>query len=60
MEREAAMSQWVNELEHQLESAHHESQDQVAVELLAVEQATAPEWGLVAAKVHLKETKAAL
>ena len=26
MEQEAMMSQWVDELRHQLESAHHESQ----------------------------------
>ena len=42
MEREAAMSRWVIELKRQLESAHHESQDQAVeatgarvVELLA-------------------------
>ena len=44
MEQEAAMSWWVDELECQLESTHHESQDRAAkamgvraVELLVVE-----------------------
>ena len=67
MEQEAMMSRQVNELQRQLESAHHESQDWVvevtgarATELLVVEQATTVEWGLNAVKVHLAETKAAL
>ena len=52
------MSQRVTELERQLESACHESQDWAAeateawaAELLVVERATAVEWGLDAAKV---------
>ena len=67
MEWEAAMSRWVDELEHQLESTHRESQDRAteatgarAVELLAVERATIAERGLDSVKVHLEETEAAL
>ena len=67
MEREAVASWWVVELERQLESNSHESQDQAAeateprvVELLAVEQATTAERVLDAAKVHRVETEAAL
>ena len=67
MEREAAMSQWVNDLERQLESAHRESQDRAAeatgawaVELLVVEQATTAERGLDAVNTHLAETEVAL
>ena len=58
---------WVAELEHELESARCESQDQVAeamgarvVELLMAERATAAERGPMAAKVHRTETEAAL
>ena len=47
MEQEATMSRRVDELEHQLESAHRESQDRAAeatgaraVELLVAERAT--------------------
>ena len=54
-------------LRRQLESTHRESQDRAAeamgaraVELLAVERATAVERELDAAKVHLAKTKAAL
>ena len=67
MEREATMSWRVDQLERQLKSTHHESQDRAAeatgaraVELLAAERATATERGLDAAKVHLAETKAVL
>ena len=56
------MSWRVNELEHQLESARHEYQDKAveavgawAAKLLVAERATAAEWGLDAAKVHLVE-----
>ena len=55
------------EFERQLESARRESRDRVveatevrAAEVLAVEQVTAAERGLEAAKAHLAETKAAL
>ena len=55
------------ELRHQLESAHHESQDRAieamgarAVELRAVEWATAAEQKLDTAKAHLAETETAL
>ena len=55
------------ELEHELESARHESQDRAVEvnearvkELLAAEWATAAERGLDVAKVHQTETKAAL
>ena len=48
MEQEAVASRWVNELRHQLQSAHRESQDRAveamgarATELHAVERATA-------------------
>ena len=58
---------WVDELECQLKSTRCESQDRAveaigarAAELLAVEQVTATERGLDAAKVHLTKTKAAL
>ena len=67
MEQEVMMSRWVDELRHQLESAHRESQDRAAeatgawvAKLLEAERATAAERGLDAAKVHLVETKAAL
>ena len=67
MEREAAMSWWVTELERQLESARRESQDRAAeatgaraAELLMVERATAAEWELDATKVHQAETEAVL
>ena len=67
MEREAAVSWWVNELKHQLESAHCESQDWAAeamgawaVELRVAKRATAVEQELNVAKVHLAETKAVL
>jgi len=67
MEQEAAMSWWVDELKHQLESTYCESQDQAAevmgawaAKLLVAERATAAEWGLDAAKVHLAKTEAAL
>jgi len=67
MEQEVKASRWVDELRHQLESTHHESQDQAAeatgaraTELLAVEWATGAERELNAAKVHLAETEAAL
>ena len=57
----------MEELERQLEFAGRESQYRAAqatgawaVELLAVEQATAAERRLAAAKVHLMETEAAL
>ena len=55
MEREVAMSQWVDELKRQLESARCESEDWLAevmgarvAELLVVERATAAKRGLVA------------
>ena len=58
---------WVDELRHQLESAYHESLDRAveamgawAMELCAVERATAVEWELNAVKVHLVETEVAL
>ena len=61
------MSWQVNELRHQLESVHRESQNRVAeatgaraLELCAVERATTVEQKLDAAKVHLVETEAAL
>ena len=61
------MSCWVAELEFQLESAHHESEDWAAkatrawvAELLVAEGATGTERGLVAKKVHLIETEAVL
>ena len=61
------MSRQVAELEHQLESTHHESKDQVAkalgawaVELLAAERATVAERGLAVVKVHLTETEVVL
>ena len=67
MEREAVMSWRVDELERQLESAHHESQDWVAeamgaraMELLTAERATTAEQGLDAAKVHLAKTEMVL
>ena len=67
MEQEAMASRRVNELRHQLESVRRESQDRAAeatgaraVELRAVERATAAERELDAAKVHLAETEAAL
>ena len=51
MEQKATTSHWVDELRHQLESTHHESQDRAAevmgaraVELRAIERATAAEW----------------
>ena len=50
MEQEAMVLRWVSELECQLESTRHESQDRAAkamgaqaTELLVVEQATAVE-----------------
>ena len=61
------MSQWVTELEHELESARRESQGQVVkatearvVELLVAERATAAERGLEAAKVRQEEAEVAL
>ena len=55
------------ELEHQLESAHRESQDRVAEATVAqaagqraAERATAAERGLEAAKAHQAETEAEL
>ena len=67
MDQEATTLRQVDELRHQLESAHHESQDQAAeatgaraAELRAVERATVVEWELGAVKVHLAETKVAL
>ena len=67
IEQEAAMSRRVDELERQLESAHHESQDRAAeatgaraAELLSAERATTAERGLDAVKVHLAETEVAL
>lgn len=58
---------WVAELEHELESTHHESQDWAAevtgawvVELLTAERATIVERGLEAVKVRQAEIKAAL
>ena len=67
MEWEAVMSWWVDELERQLESTHHESQGKAAeamgawaAELLVVEWAAAAERGLDAVKVHLAGTKAVL
>ena len=67
MEQEAVASRWVDKLKHQLESTHCESQDQAtkamgaqAVELRAVERATAAERELDVAKAHLVETEAAL
>ena len=35
MEQEAVTSWWVDELKHQLESTHHESQDQAAEAMAA-------------------------
>ena len=67
MEQEAMASWRVNELRHQLESTHRESQDRAAetmgaraAELRAVKWATAVEWELDTVKVHLVETEAAL
>ena len=64
MEHEAMASWRVDELKHHLESTCHESQDRAtrarAVELCAVERATAAERELDAAKVHLAETEVAL
>ena len=67
MEQEATVSWRVDELRHQLESACHESQDWAteamgarAMELCAVEQATAAEQELDVMKAHLAETEAAL
>ena len=67
MGQETTMLRWVDELQHQLESAHHESQGRAAevtgaqaAELLTAERATAAEQGLDAAKVHLVETMATL
>ena len=55
------------ELEHELESAHHESQDRAvevteawAVEWLAAERASATERGLEAVKVYQAEIEAML
>ena len=63
----SSVSWWVNELRHQLESAHCESQDRVTeamgawvAELHAIKQATAAELELDAMKVHLAETKVEL
>ena len=54
MEQEVTMSWWVNNLEHQLGSIHHESQDRAAeatgtqaAELLVAERATIAEHGLM-------------
>ena len=51
MEHDKKASWWVDELRHQLESVRHESQDRAAeatrawaMELRAVERATAAEW----------------
>ena len=67
MEQEATMSRRVDELEHQLESTHCESQDRAAeatgvwaVELLEAKRATVAERGLNSAKVHLVETEVSL
>ena len=67
LEWEATALRWVAELERQLEFAHRESQDRAAkamearaVELLAVERATAAKRGLDAAKVYQAETEAVL
>ena len=67
MEQEAVASWWVDELRHQLESAHHESQDQAAevmgaraVELRAVKRANAAERELDAVKAHLAEIEVVL
>ena len=67
MEQEATASRWVNELKHQLESSHCESQDRAveatkarAVKLLAEEQATTAERGLDVVKACQAETEAAL
>jgi hypothetical protein len=65
--QEAEMSRWVAELYHELESAHHESQDRAvevieawSVELLTTERAIAAERGLEVAKVCQAETEVAL
>ena len=67
MEQEAMASWRVDKLRHQLESAHHESQDRAAeamgawvAELCVVEQATAAERELDVAKVHLAKIKETL
>ena len=67
MEEEITASRRVDELRHQLESAYHESQHWAAkatraraMELHAVEWATAAERELDVAKVHLAETEAEL
>ena len=67
MEQEVKASRWVDELRHQLESAHRESQDRAAevtgawaAELCVVERVTTVERELDAAKVHLAETEVAL
>ena len=67
MELEAMVSRRVAELERQLESAYHESQDRAAeatearpAELLKVERATIVERGLDAVKVHQAETEIVL
>ena len=58
---------WVAELERELESTRHESQDQAAevtgaraAELLMAERATTTERGLEATKVRQAETKVVL
>ena len=67
MEWEATASWWVTELERELESTHHESQDQVAeatevraAEVLTTERATAVERGLDAVKARQAKTEALL
>jgi hypothetical protein len=61
MEREATMSWRVTELERQLESARHESQDFATERVkFTTERVTTAEQGLNVVKVHLVETKEVL
>jgi len=67
MEQEVVALRWVNELGHKLEFTHREFQDRVAeatgagaVELHAVEQATAAEQKLDVVKAHLAKTDVVL
>ena len=67
MEQEAAMLRQVDEIERQLESTRHKSQDWAAevmgaraAKLLVAKWVIAAERGLDAAKVHLAKTKVVL
>ena len=65
MEQETTALWRVDELRHRLESTHRESQNWAAeatgareAERRVAERATAAEWELDAAKIHLVETEA--